>query len=178
MADSLLDIVNDNDEIIGQRLRSEIHRDGLLHREVHVWVLTPENEIIFQKRSATKDTFPNLLTSTAGGHVEQGQAYLNAALAELDEECGIVAKPEDLIKLIKINRRSPDPVTQTINHPFRVSYLYRPKKTLQQLRVEKQDGEGFVALPFSSLQSNVSLFVPSLRDHHYAPMWDKIKELA
>ena len=36
-----LNIVDENDEIIGEEARGKIHKDGLLHRETHVWFLTP-----------------------------------------------------------------------------------------------------------------------------------------
>ena len=51
---TLLEIVDDGDAVIGVRSREEIHTLGLRHREVHVWLVTPDNDIIFQRRSPTK----------------------------------------------------------------------------------------------------------------------------
>ena len=71
MADSRkLNIVDENDQIIGEDTRENIHRKGLLHREIHVWFYTPKSEIVFQHRAKNKDTFPDLLDATVGGHVE------------------------------------------------------------------------------------------------------------
>ena len=36
--DELLDVVDENDNIIGRDKRAVIHSKGLLHREVHVWL--------------------------------------------------------------------------------------------------------------------------------------------
>ena len=64
---NMLEVVDDADNVIGIRSRDEIHALGLRHREVHLWLVTPDDKIIFQHRSATTDTFPNLLDASAGG---------------------------------------------------------------------------------------------------------------
>lgn len=41
--------------------RSEVHRDGDLHRSTHIWVLSAAStpaRLLMQLRSANKDTFP------------------------------------------------------------------------------------------------------------------------
>lgn len=60
--------------------RENIHNQGLLHREIHVWFYTPKGEIIFQHRAKDKDTYPDLLDATVGGHVEINSDYENTAL--------------------------------------------------------------------------------------------------
>jgi len=66
----ILEIVNENDEVIGLENRTKIHTEGLLHREIHVWFITPNGEIVFQHRAKDKDTYPDKLDATVGGHVE------------------------------------------------------------------------------------------------------------
>ena len=89
--DRKLSIIDESGKIIGERTREEIHTKGLLHKEIHVWLYTPKGEIIFQHREKDKDTYPNLLDATVGGHVEIGEDYDHAALKELQEETGIQA---------------------------------------------------------------------------------------
>ena len=77
MADNRrLNIVDENGEIIGENTRENIHNQGLLHREIHVWFYTPKGEIIFQHREKDKDTYPDLLDATVGGHVEIGSDFV------------------------------------------------------------------------------------------------------
>ena len=176
MADTLLDVVNDNDEVIGQRLRSEIHREGLLHREVHVWFVTPNREVIFQRRSPTKDVNPNMLGASVGGHVEIGQTYLEAALRETQEETGLHISEKDIIPLFKV--LATDTVLNGKNMCFRQSFLYRFLGDIQQLHIEKQDGNGFVQLPLNNFQTAThETIVPTLLSPLYSPMWDKIRSL-
>ena len=84
MADNRkLNIIDEQENIIGEETRENIHNQGLLHREVHVWFYTPKGEIIFQHREKDKDTYPDLLDATVGGHVEISLDYENTALPDL-----------------------------------------------------------------------------------------------
>lgn len=66
-----------------------MHREGLLHRAVHVLVFDSEGRLWLQRRSAAKDTYPGLWTSSASGHVDPGEDYETAARRELQEELGL-----------------------------------------------------------------------------------------
>src|ERR1035437_3863166 len=92
----LLDIINENDVVIGQDTRENVHKKGLLHREIHVWFITPDGQMIFQHRAKDKDTYPDLLDATVGGHVEPGATYEETAIKEMEEETGLKAEKEDL----------------------------------------------------------------------------------
>ncbi|MCL4437679.1 NUDIX domain-containing protein [Patescibacteria group bacterium] len=85
MADNRkLNIVDESGNIIGEETRCNIHKNGLLHKEIHVWFYTPKGEIIFQHRAKNKDVYPDLLDATVGGHVEIGDDYEHAALKEIE----------------------------------------------------------------------------------------------
>ncbi len=99
--DEIFDIVDAHDRVIGQQIRSEVHRLGLLHRAVHILVVNRQGEIFLQKRSMSKDNSPGLWDSSAAGHLDTGEGYDEAAGRELQEELGLSpAKPlEFLFKL-------------------------------------------------------------------------------
>ena len=83
------DIVNEQDEVIGLRPRTEVHDRALLHRAVHILVFNREGELLLQKRSAWKDREPGKWDSSAAGHLEPGETYAAAAARETEEELGI-----------------------------------------------------------------------------------------
>ena len=101
MAEEIFDIVNERDEVIGQKPRSEIHRLKLNHRAVHVLVFNSRRELFLQKRSMRKDCFPGRWDSSASGHLSSGESYDACCVRELREEIGLeaVATPERLFKV-------------------------------------------------------------------------------
>jgi len=94
-----LDAVDAEDNVIGLATRAQIHARGLLHRAVHVFVFNTRGEIYVQRRSPHKDRFPSVLDSSAAGHVDSGESYEAAALRELDEELGIRAPLEEVLRV-------------------------------------------------------------------------------
>jgi isopentenyl-diphosphate Delta-isomerase len=101
MKEEIFDVCNEQDEVIGQNTRSEVHRLGLMHRAVHVLVFNRRGEVFLQKRSMTKDTFPGAWDSSASGHLDTGEDYDACAVREVREELGIVLErpPERLFKI-------------------------------------------------------------------------------
>ena len=89
MPEDIFDVVNERDEVIDRKPRSEVHRLGLLHRAVHVLVFNSHGQIFLQKRSMKKDRQPGLWDSSASGHVDSGEDYDTTATRELREEIGL-----------------------------------------------------------------------------------------
>jgi len=89
MAEEIFDVVNERDEVIGQKPRSEIHRLKLNHRAVHVLVFNSRGELFLQKRSLKKDCFPGAWDSSASGHLDSGESYDACAVREVREEIGL-----------------------------------------------------------------------------------------
>ena len=87
--DEIFDVVDEADNVIEQRTRGEVHRLGLLHRAVHIFVFNSDGQLLLQKRSAAKDEYPSTWTSSASGHVDSGEDYDTAAAREIVEELGI-----------------------------------------------------------------------------------------
>jgi len=88
-ATEMFDVVNERNEVIGQKPRGEVHASGLLHRAVHVFVFNKRGEVYLQKRSHLKDVHPRVWDSSAAGHLDVGESYATCALREVKEELGI-----------------------------------------------------------------------------------------
>ena len=101
MSEEIFAVVNERDEVIGRRPRSEVHRLGLRHRAVHVLVFNSRGRVFLQKRSMNKDRQPGLWDSSTSGHVDSGEDYDACALRELHEEIGLRpgAAPRRLFKI-------------------------------------------------------------------------------
>lgn len=101
MQDEIFDVVNERDEVTGQRPRREVHRLGLMHRAVHVLIFNREGKLFLQKRSERKDNFPRTWDSSAAGHLDTGETYDACAVREVHEELGLrlAQCPERILRI-------------------------------------------------------------------------------
>lgn len=175
-----LNVLATDGTIIDQEYRDVIHQQGLLHGEVHVWCVTPDDQLIFQHRGKDKDTYPDLLDATAGGHVDLGESYEEAAIKELCEETGLTATPEELVFLTTEIHRSYDEATNMTNHPRRNVYFFKRRVHPEELAVEAGKAQGFVSYSFVSLfaldEVEKSKFIPTLLDANGLRVFRLIKE--
>jgi isopentenyldiphosphate isomerase len=147
----MLEIVDENDNVIGLETRTKVHEQGLLHREIHIFFLTPKGEIIFQHRAKDKDTYPNKLDATVGGHVEPTMSYEETAVKECKEETGVDIDPRKLLFLTKMRKKSFDEVTELTNNTIRSQYAYLYEGPLSDLQIEEGKAEGFEAWKIDDL---------------------------
>jgi isopentenyldiphosphate isomerase len=90
MSEEIFDVVNDQDEVIDQLPRSEVHRRGLKHRAIHLLVFNAAGELFLQKRSRLKDNHPGVWDSSVSGHLDTGETYDACSVREAGEEIGLV----------------------------------------------------------------------------------------
>ena len=95
-----LDIVDENGNPTGETTeRAYAHRNGIRHRTAHVWLFRRhkrKTEILLQKRSDDKDSFPGCFDISSAGHIPAGVDYIPSAIRELKEELGVTVSEEQL----------------------------------------------------------------------------------
>jgi 16S rRNA (adenine1518-N6/adenine1519-N6)-dimethyltransferase len=92
-------VVDENDQVVGDAPRGEVHGNNLRHRAVHLFVFNRQGELFLQKRSRWKDRHPLLWDSSAAGHVDAGEDYDETAIRELEEELGVKTELSRVVKL-------------------------------------------------------------------------------
>ena len=92
-ADELLDVVDEADQVVGQRRRGEVYAERLRHRSTSIRVRDPEGRIFVHRRTPTKLIFPSMYDVVVGGVVGAGEEYDGAALREAEEELGVSGLP-------------------------------------------------------------------------------------
>lgn len=181
MDSRVLEVISEDDQVLGLEERTKIHQEGLLHRETHVWFYTPQGEVIFQHRSKDKDTYPDLLDATVGGHVEPNDTYLQTAIKEAKEETGILVPEHELHFLKKIKMRSFDEVTKKINYAFKTQYAYCYKGSINDLQIENGKGAGFEEWLIDSIlklsDAEKRKFVPVIFEPEFIEVFEAIKKL-
>ncbi|MDD4557123.1 MAG: NUDIX hydrolase [Alphaproteobacteria bacterium] len=121
MSDELLDYVDENDNILGQILRSEIDKKGFWGRIAGVLVFNSKGEVLLCKEADHKASGGKWKFS-AIGHITSGDTAELAAVREAKEEVGIDIKIDDLEKLISFKHVRKDGKGKRIMHIFKVVY--------------------------------------------------------
>ena len=97
------DICDENGLPTGEVVeRSVAHSEGILHRTAHVWIIKEVDgrwQVLLQKRSAEKDSYPGMYDTSSAGHIPAGMEPLASARRELAEEMVIWAS-EDMVQFI------------------------------------------------------------------------------
>lgn len=127
----VLDLVDENDNIVGDVLRQDANSNPkLLHREVAILIYNEKNEILLQKRSMKKLVRPGCWTSAAAGHVEKGSDPLDVAHKELKEELGF---DTDLVFV--------DKMLHKYSHECHFTYWYIGKYTGKEMVIDKDEAD-------------------------------------
>jgi len=88
---------------VGRRKpKSEVHRDGDWHGAAHVWIRNAQGQILIQRRSPKKESWPNLWDVSVAGHISAGEGPVEAALREAQEELGVTLVPGECSHLFTV----------------------------------------------------------------------------
>lgn len=99
--DEIVNYYDKNGNKIGTVEREEGIEKGLLLKAVQIWIINPETkQVLMQERSHKKVNDPGMIDVSASGHVQTGEAPMQAIIREGKEELGERAF-EKLIPTIK-----------------------------------------------------------------------------
>lgn len=85
----IIDELNDKGEVIGAIDKDLAHKEGRLHRSIHLWIINDEGEVLLQYRCGDKKLYPNMWDVSVGGHVSTKESSIDALIRETKEELGI-----------------------------------------------------------------------------------------
>lgn len=118
----LIEVVDRNGNSTGEIIdRNVAHDLNILHREVGLFIINSNNQILLQKRSATKRFKPNKWGLCAG-HVDAYEDNETAVLRELKEEIGVIANKEDIVYFCTIVKER-----ETNSHIAYAYYMFLDK---------------------------------------------------
>jgi isopentenyldiphosphate isomerase len=85
----LVIVVDEAGQAVGVATRADVRINNLCHRAVAVVILRADGALLVHRRADDKVLWPALWDVAAGGAVDQGETYEDAAARELAEELGI-----------------------------------------------------------------------------------------
>lgn len=143
----LWDLLDENRNKTGKTLvRGEELPKGLYHAGVDIWIRNSKGELLIQKRSNEKESYPGMWAMT-GGSIISGESSINAAHRETLEELGIDIDISKLEFLFTVKTKK----------TFIDSYLYEVDIDVKDLKLqaeEVQDAKWFTVEEIDELTRN------------------------
>lgn len=143
----MFDVVDQLGQPTGQIVsRDEAHAKGIRHRTAHIWIVRQQQgrrQILLQKRSVIKDSFPGLYDTSSAGHIRAGDEPKDSALRELSEELGIDAEPDQLtfVGTFKIQYEREFHGAMFRDNEVAFVYLYREPVDVEKLVLQTEEVE-------------------------------------
>lgn len=86
----MLDLVDEQDAVIGVMERNEVYKQGLNNfRVINAFIKNSEGKLFIPRRQKHKRLFPLGLDVSVGGHVTSGETYEEAFAKEAREELNL-----------------------------------------------------------------------------------------
>ncbi|WP_411768457.1 NUDIX hydrolase [Winogradskyella sp. A3E31] len=171
--DELIDIVDKQGHPTGRSaLKSVIHKQGLYHSTIHLWLYTNKGEILLQQRSHKKPICPLLWDVSVAGHIDAGETEIIAAIRETKEEIGLSLEENQLKKIGTFLHESEYYNGSIKDNEFHQVYISELKVPLEQLIPQEDEVEALKLVSTAEFKSLLkesehnSHFVPSNRDYY------------
>jgi isopentenyldiphosphate isomerase len=87
--DEIIEIVDEQNRVVGTERRSVVSKKNLLRRAVVLLIIKGKDEFLLSKRSPEKDINPDCWSFSVSGHMMPGESPADAIKRETREELGI-----------------------------------------------------------------------------------------
>jgi isopentenyl-diphosphate delta-isomerase len=84
-------LVDEADIVLGAAHRDTVHRRGILHRAVSVFIFNDRGEVLLQRRASMKTGFAGKWANTCCTHPRPYESVVAAGERRLKEEMGLLA---------------------------------------------------------------------------------------
>ena len=133
-----IDLVDVNDNVIGNESRKNIDKKGLKnYRVINIIVVNSNGQIILAQRSKKKKYFGGCFFFSVGGHVMSNENYEDAAYRELKEELNITN-----VELEEIGYFNPYKLkTSSFSKVYKLKYdgnFYIDKNEIETMKIFEQ----------------------------------------
>lgn len=165
-----LDIINEDGSAAGKIApRKEAHQTGLWHLCIHVWIINSKGEILIQKRSMEKLTWPGLWDLSVAGHVVAGENAISTAITECQEEVGIKIEEKQLEFLFNIKYNEELHDGQFRRREFIKVFLVNLDLEIDKLKLQEEEVDEVRLIHYKDLEKEVKInadkFIPRENEH-------------
>ncbi|CAN0134816.1 unnamed protein product [Ectocarpus sp. 6 AP-2014] len=165
-----------------RKARGLVHADGDWHRSVHIWLHNSKGELVLQKRSSSKDTFPGMWDVSVGGHFTAGEESLETAIKETNEELGLSCDESSLRFVCTVAttaKGSTDMHGDFVCNEYKDIYLLRHDGPVQDLKFSPSEVEDVKLVPMQALKEAYEAQDPTYiprPDYYVEPLFKALGE--
>ncbi len=150
MSDTLVILVDSDDNQIGVSEKMEAHRKALLHRAVSVFIINSKGEWLLQRRALSKYHSNGLWTNTCCSHPYPNETSIDAANRRLIEEMGMKSQLNELFSFTYKEVLDNELTEYELDHVFIGNSDENPKINLDEVMEWKY-------ISFSDLKNDIEL---------------------
>ena len=158
----IIDIVDENGIPTGETIeRSIAHQTGVRHRTTHIWIVRKRDDkvqILLQKRSQNKDSFPGCYDISSAGHIPAGVGFVESGLRELEEELGLIIDKDELIDcgLHRVSVENEFHGIQYVDNQISKVFLLWKDIEVEDLSLQEEEIESAIWMDFEACKEAVA----------------------
>tara|TARA_B100000029_G_scaffold466037_1_gene501178 strand:- start:656 stop:1198 length:543 start_codon:yes stop_codon:yes gene_type:complete len=147
-----IEVYKKNGKPSGKKLlKSEIHKKGLIHSTIHLWIFCNRNKILIQKRSQNKKINPGIWDVSVAGHIKYGEDIVDSVIRESKEETGIDIKKNKLKKIgVFFNEEIHN---NLIDREFHHTFLYKTSPNSINLNFRNSEVEKIKFISYDKMKT-------------------------
>jgi len=121
-----IDVIDEDDNIIGLEDRGLCHSLGLRHKVVFVFLVSPDGKILLQRKRDGINPETDILNVAVEGHVAASEDIGPCAMRKIKEKCNFTPQSGRLKLIASYNRNSPFSLSnpREINNEQRSLFKY------------------------------------------------------
>ena len=168
-----LDLLDSEGNRVDKRAsRDEVHKKGLWHRAVHVWIINSKKELLVQRRSANKDVYPNKLYVSVAGHPVSGEDVIDGVKREIHEEIGVDVDEDKLDYLFTFSQEVVENDGRFLDNQFYDVFLVEMDLDLDKLELQTEEVSEVKNIFYKDFESMVRNKSSEIVNH--PEEWDRL----
>jgi isopentenyl-diphosphate Delta-isomerase len=139
MVEEMVDVLDEHGNKTGEVLAlTKVHKLGLWHSTVFVWIINPRKEILLQLRSPKMQLNPGVWDASVAGHIAANEDPKSAGAREVKEEIGLEVNESELEFIDKYLFEYQ--VNKTHKHrELLIIYLLRADFNTKDLKIQNEE---------------------------------------
>lgn len=153
-------IVDEKDNIIGNKPRDVVDKEKLRYRATGLWIKNSNEESLLARRAYTKTHYPGRWGPAAAGTVDEGESYEENMIKETEEELSLQG-----IKLEKASKTQTRGKYKHFTQWF-ISIIDKPAKDFKIQEEEVVEVKWFSKKELlEQLKNNPKEFIPKMKEY-------------